>query len=194
MRVQAVSSEGDVIELHAFAVRNLSLGSQHPRGLDYYLVAFAVHPTLLLRAVDDGGNTIGALLASVENDHVLIGELVVAEAARGQGIGSALLSAVEDHARTLGQESILLGAIEEAEGFYVRRSGYEPRFFIQVDGEDSCLRMRELADAANVPVLWRECVGNQAKAILATAGVDKALQARMEAAGAHTQYLFRKSL
>ncbi len=54
-----------------------------------------------------------------------IGRMAVAEAARGRGIGAAVLTCLEDRARARGLPAVELHAQVHATGFY-DRAGYQP--------------------------------------------------------------------
>ncbi len=47
-----------------------------------------------------------------------IGRIAVIKSRRGQGLGRMIVEAAENHARTLGGKSILIGAQTQAQGFY----------------------------------------------------------------------------
>jgi predicted N-acetyltransferase YhbS len=52
----------------------------------------------------------GCVLGSIEDDHVLIGPVAVAEGARRRGVGRAMIQEIEAQARELGQGTLILGA------------------------------------------------------------------------------------
>lgn len=52
---------------------------------------------VILKATDDNGNIIGSVRAFCENGSVYIGKLIVHPNLQRQGIGTALLSAIEAH-------------------------------------------------------------------------------------------------
>jgi GNAT superfamily N-acetyltransferase len=64
-----------------------------------------------------------------EPDILQMEGLCVSEQARGQGLGTALLTAIKDHARERGDRAVRLDVIDtnpRAEALY-RREGFEPR-------------------------------------------------------------------
>ena len=75
--------------------------------------------TELVAEVD--GNVVGYLLCVIESAqayvherfsrHAYIAELVIAEAARGRGLGQALIAAAEDFARASDMRSIFIGVL-----------------------------------------------------------------------------------
>lgn len=88
--------------------------------------AFCGFVTVLVRVVsedpDDGGL-----------EYALVSDLFVAEAFRGLGVGRALLSAAEDHARENGAEWLRVGVIADnrpARALY-ESSGFEPWYVEQ---------------------------------------------------------------
>jgi GNAT superfamily N-acetyltransferase len=185
-------TQDELTEAYDFVHKILS-GSGTIRDLEFYKQELSKHPQLMLQAKEVGGLA-GVLLASVESDHVLIGELAVSEEYRGKGVGSKLLQQLEANARSMGQKTILLGAVEDAETFYLK-NGYGPELFMQFSGQDSRERLEQALKGVKEPVLWKDFSGDVAKVVLQTKSIDKALQARFRAGlGVHTQYLFKKSL
>lgn len=92
-------------ELHAalaFAQRLLGFSADHRGGfVDYYLSRYLRHPEYgqLQSIAEEQGTIHAVVLGSVQDDHILIGEVAVAEAYRGQGIASRLLKMVEQQSR-----------------------------------------------------------------------------------------------
>lgn len=84
----------------------------------------------LVLIADDGGAAVGYLVASLRptlianGPEVWVGELVVDEAARGRGIGTALTHAAEEWAVGLGARQVTL-ATSRAQPFY-ETLGYRP--------------------------------------------------------------------
>ena len=66
------------------------------------------------------------------DDRAKFGRLVVARAARGRGIGAALLAEAERRARTMGCERMVLAAQTSAMGLY-ERAGYTARGEVYLD-------------------------------------------------------------
>ena len=173
---------------HAF-----DLDDQHPRNLAFYTEILHDTPSLLLIAEDDGEQC-GVLMASVEGDHVLVGEVLVAPAYRGQGIGSTLLATLEHNVRQLGQHRLLLGSAAGAEAFYVR-NGFVALLFIAVEAQHHALLDHLLrTDLAAYPLQWRAYTNDESKAIIAIGAFDPVLQGNVEQllSGGTTQYLFTK--
>ncbi|MEV0095668.1 GNAT family N-acetyltransferase [Streptomyces sp. NPDC050738] len=79
----------------------------------------------------DGPLGTGRLLSGIEEDGVgSLGRLAVAKAARGLGVGVALVRAIEDAARERGFTAVDLHAQTHALGFYERLgyAAYGPEF------------------------------------------------------------------
>ena len=73
---------------------------------------------------DERGELLGGLAATRDLDCVTVDYLFVAEGARGQGRGAALLDRAEDEARRRGARRMLLNTFSfQAPGFYDRQ-GY----------------------------------------------------------------------
>lgn len=112
----------------AFAQRLLGLANDHRGGFfDYYLSRYLGHAEHgRLQAVAEAEEEIhGTVLGSIQGNHVLIGEVAVDLAYRGQGIGSRLLALVEPYPRRFGYHRFLLGSALDAQGFYLK-NGYTP--------------------------------------------------------------------
>jgi predicted GNAT family N-acyltransferase len=80
----------------------------------------------------DGGRIVGTCRLVDAHDRATFGRLVVARAARGAGIGSALLGEAERRARALGRERMVLAAQTAALGLY-ERAGYTARGEVFLD-------------------------------------------------------------
>jgi predicted GNAT family N-acyltransferase len=80
----------------------------------------AVH----LVAVEDGA-VLGTCRLLLEDSTIKLGRMAVARAARGQGLGRALLDEADVQSHALGAERIALAAQLTAQSMY-ERAGYEP--------------------------------------------------------------------
>jgi GNAT superfamily N-acetyltransferase len=163
------------------------------RTLEQYGEVFRLTPGLIQVAELDG-EIIGGLLGLIESDHVLVGEMAVQPAHRLQGIGRRLLAAVEVETPRVGLSTVMLGASEDAEPFYLR-CGYKPLLFIYAALEQEAVDLDALL--RGFPVVWREESQQAVKAIIDQGWLDKDLQNRLEArlpAGSSTQFLFIKHL
>lgn len=80
----------------------------------------------------DGDRLVGTCRVVRDGDRAKFGRLVVARAARGSGIGSALLGEAERHARAAGATRMVLAAQTSAVGLY-ERAGYSARGEVFLD-------------------------------------------------------------
>lgn len=191
MTIHSITNDG-LPKAYDFT-RKILDGDNAPRDLGFYKQELNRNPQLMLQA-DEDGIIAGVLLASVEGDHVLIGELAVSEEYQGKGVGSALLKALEAAASDIGQKTVLLGAYQDAEVFYLK-NGYQPELFVQFSGQNCRERLNHVLKDIKEPILWRDSSGGTAKVILQTKSIDKVLQAKFQAEpGVHAQYLFKKTL
>lgn len=76
--------------------------------------------------VVDGGRVVGAVRAIADGEMLLIGRLCTAPDAQGEGIGSALLAAVEERGRAAGcrEAELFTGSRSEANLRLYERDGY----------------------------------------------------------------------
>ena len=94
--VQTIQTLDQLKQVWSFAISILDL----PTGkhtLQYYTEQLPKTPTLLVFAEQDD-RICGCVLASIEDDHVLVGPVAVAEDWRRMGIGSAMMREVETRA------------------------------------------------------------------------------------------------
>jgi predicted GNAT family N-acyltransferase len=82
-------------------------------------------------ALEDG-ELVGTCRVLQAGSQAKFGRLVVARAARGQGIGAALLAAAERRAREMGCNQMVLAAQTSAMGIY-ERAGYTARGKVFLD-------------------------------------------------------------
>jgi len=160
--------------------------------LQYYTEQFARTPQLLIFAERDG-RICGCILASVEEDHILVGPVAVAEDSRRMGIGSAMMKEVETRAKEMGQNTLILGALEEAEPFYLS-CGFQPNLFIQLPEPDSIERLKSLNEGYEG--VWEAGQNGWSRLMLRTPQINKSLQREYEAEfpDCFTQYIFIKHL
>lgn len=173
--VKTVQTLGKLQQAWFFAVPILDL----PTGkhtLRYYTEQLAKTPSLLIVA-ERNGRTCGSVLASIEEDHVLVGPVAVAEDSRRMGIGSAMMREVEARAKDLDQDTLVLGAVEEAEPFYLS-CGFQPNLFIQLPEPNLVERLESLNERYDV--IWRAEQEGWSKLMLHTPEIDKGLQRRYE--------------
>lgn len=189
--IRAISGLDELKDVYAFATPILAL----PSGihtLEYYAEQLAKTPQLSVVAEQDG-RICGCILASVEGDHVLVGPVAVAADSRGKGIGSAMMREIEQQAKEIGQDTLVLGALEGTETFYLG-CGFQPNLFIQAPEPDSGERLRSLNQ--RYEVIWESQQDGWSKLLLRTPVIDKDLQREYQRRfpACSTQYVFVKHI
>lgn len=190
--VKTIENLAELQAVYAFAVSVLGAIEDSVHTLAYYQGQLRQTPTLLVTA-ERQGKVIGCILASIDQDHVLIGPTAVADTERGLGVGLAMMRRVEEEARKLGQTSLILGSRQAAEGFYLR-CGFLPNLFIQSPGAGRLEQLKQLNVA--YPVVWENQAGEWTRLMLATRLVDRELQSAYakQFPDCHTQYVFIKEI
>lgn len=193
MKIPLVSpnSKIEVQEAYNFVKNILKFSKDHPRSLDFYLNIYQKNPRYIVIAKNEN-EIIGAILSSDENENtLLIGELAVDEKYRKAGVGTRLVKQLEQNSIKLNKKEISLGAQETSENFYLKM-GYTPRLFIQLTGNN---RLDEIKKYIPNRIVWENTGDGFSNVIVETKGIDKKLQKSIsEKTGAHTQYLFIKSV
>lgn len=141
-----------------------------------------------------GGAVVAVVFGRVEDSgEVTVGPVAVDFAFRGRGLGRALLSELEARAARRGVRLLTLGAVESAEGFYLK-CGYTPYLFIQTKPPRTLAKLR--AVNPGYPEARTCDDGTDVRLMLATGKIDKALQRAYDAAfpGCATQTVFMKEL
>ena len=149
-QINTIASLAELDAVYRFAVSVLGAMDGSVHTLAYYREQFTKTPALLVYA-RQGGKITGCVLASIDGDHVLIGPTAVAEDARGRGVGAAMLRRVEREAKNLQQTTLILGSLQEAEGFYLR-CGFRPNLFIQLPQAGQAARLKQIN--RSYPVIW----------------------------------------
>jgi len=133
MRVEvARQADGELVEAMARLLPQLS-ASASPPGVAELMEIVATPSTHLLLARDDGGRIVGtltlALVRTPTGVTAQIEDVVVDDAARGQGIGEALTREAVRLAELGGARSVDLTSRPEREAAnrLYRRLGFEPR-------------------------------------------------------------------
>ncbi len=179
-------------QVYAFAVAVLGLPTAK-HTLEYYTQQLAIAPTLLIY-VRYEGRIIGCMMGSIEDDHVLVGPVAVAESYRGRGIGKAMVKELEARSKQLGHHTLILGAAEEAEPFYLK-CGFDAHLFVQLPEPARLNQLKALNP--HYPVAWEAKDDNGwSKLMLRTPKIDKSLQERYERAfpSCATQTVFIKNI
>ncbi len=189
--VKMVQTLEQLAQVYAFATPILDLPSPN-HSLQDYVPHLTKMPQLLVYAERDN-RICGCILARIDEDHVLVGPVAVAEDSRRRGIGSAMMRQLEANAKELGQDSLLLGAREEAAPFYVS-CGFQPHLFIQLHEPDSLARLQALNEGYEIA--WQSEENGKSKLMLRMARVDKDLQHKYEQTfpNCYTQYVFIKNI
>ncbi len=160
VQVRSIRSLEELRTAIAFAQRAFGLLDRHRGGFfDYYASRFAQHSDLMVMAETES-ERLGIALGSIQGDHILLGEVAVTAAYRGRGIGSRLLALVEQHARLLGYQRLLLGTAD-AQDFYLK-NGYAPLLWLHVeDSGVSQLEQALQAELRNYPLIWKPAIWRQ---------------------------------
>lgn len=193
--IECINTIKDLEEAYGFVDKYLLNSDQHPRSLNWYTAKLSEHPELMLKVTSDNV-LIGVLLGSVEDDHILIGELVVHPNFRGKKIGSKLIETLEQNSRNTKAKTFLLAAREGAENFYLKQ-GYTPKLFLQVQSEMAQDTLDNFVKTipGTYHVSWREDKDGTSKAVIETQTIDKTLQQKADILpNTHTQYLFSKTI
>jgi GNAT superfamily N-acetyltransferase len=190
--VRTVESEEDLKRAYAFAVSVLGDPHETIHTQAYYLGVFQNTPGLLVYA-EHGNQVIGSTFGSLDGDHVLVGMVAVAPSARRMGVGAALFQRLEVEASRLGQTTLLLGARQEAESFYLS-CGFLPNLFIQLPEAGRLADLKGLNPG--YPVAWEADEGGWSKLMLAVPQIDRDLQNEYERRfpACFTQYVFIKQI
>ena len=189
--VQTIQTLDQLQQVWSFAAPILGLpAGKHT--LQYYTEQLAETPTLLVFAKRDN-KICGCILSGIEDEHVLVGPVAVAKDSRRRGIGSAMMEEVETRARELGQNTLILGALEEAEPFYLS-CGFQPHLFIQLPEPDSVGRLETLKE--RYEIVWKAEQEGWSKLMLRTPKIDKRLQEKYGQMfpNSYTQYVFIKRI
>lgn len=100
---------------------------------------------------------------------------------------------MEAKAKKLGQTTLILGALREAESFYAH-CGYRSNLFIQLPEAGRGEKLKQLNQ--KYPVIWESNEGKWTRLMLATLQVDRELQAAYEQQFPeyNMQYVFIKEI
>jgi len=198
VQVRPIRSLEELRTAIAFAQHAFGLSDRHRGGFfDYYTSRFAQQSDLMVMAEAES-EMLGIALGSIQGDHILLGEVAVAAAYQRRGIGSRMLALVEQHARRLGYQRLLLGTAD-AQDFYLK-NGYVPLLWLHVeDSGVSQLEQALQAELRNYPLIWKPAIWRQGdrqgfQLALQTPVPDEALCRRIEQAVPTCQgeYLFAK--
>lgn len=189
--IKIVETPERLKEVFSFATAILG-PIEEPHTLERYLEQLVNAGQLLVYAVKDG-RICGCILASVDGDHILVGPVAVAENARRLGIGSAMMAKIETEAKNMGQTTLILGAREQAEPFYLS-CGFQPNLFIQVPRPNLLGELKSLN--RTYEIAWKMEQESESKLMLRTPVIDKPLQHQYDQSfpDCSTQYVFIKKI
>lgn len=179
-------------QVWSFAASVLPMITAGNHTLPYYAVQFTKTPELLVVA-ERSGRVCGCILASVDNDHVLVGPVAVASDSRRMGVGAAMMRELEVQAAQIGQRTLILGSLEDVESFYLS-CGFQPNLFIQLPEPKGVERLK--AVNAGYAAIWAAEQEGWSRLMLRTPRIDKLLEAkyRQQFPSCSTQYVFIKHL
>ena len=189
--IGSVQTSDQLQRVWSFAASILRLPAG-PHTLEHYLAKLAETPQLLVFAEREN-RICGCVLASIEGDHVLVGPVAVAEDSRRMGIGTVMMQELEEQAKGMGQHTLILGAVEDAEAFYLS-CGFQPNLFIQSPGLNAGDQLQSLNVEYEVIGSWQQ--DGWSSLMLRTPTIDKCLQREYERRfpDCATQYVFMKHL
>ena len=160
--------------------------------MGYYTEQLSKNPQLMVFG-ESAGQVCGCILASVDDDHVLVGPVAVAADMRRTSVGTSMMEKVEVEAKQMGQNTLILGSLEDAEPFYLSL-GFQPNLFIQLPEPDSAERLRSLNEGYDI--VGEPPQEGWSKLMLRTPEIDKPLQRKYEKAfpTCYTQYVLIKQI
>jgi GNAT superfamily N-acetyltransferase len=191
--IKTITSEEELAHVLAFcdgifADRSTPLSATHPWS-DY----FQQTPELFVYAENDE-RIIGCVFGYRDTSNsITLGSVAVDPQYRRQGIAGDLLEEVENRARQLQYQSVVLGSVLEAEPFYLS-CGYQPYLFVQAWSPTTLADLQALN--MQYGVSWAHEADGWARLMLVTPEIDHVLQSRYDARfpGCSTQTIFIKQL
>jgi len=135
---------------------------------------------------------VGVVFGYVEkNSSITIAPVASDEWYWHRGIASSLLAELEKRVLARGHHFIVIGALEAAEGFYLK-CGYTPHLFIQSRPPLTLENLRLLNDRYDEA--WSYDDGTDIRLCIATKGIDRELQRKYDETfpDCSTQTLFTK--
>jgi DNA-binding CsgD family transcriptional regulator/N-acetylglutamate synthase-like GNAT family acetyltransferase len=189
--LKAIKNLDELKQVYEFAVAVLGLPTAK-HTLAYYTQQFEIAPQLLIYTVREG-RIIGCALASIEDDHILVGPVAVAQSYRNVGIGTSMLREVETQAKALGHNTFILGSAEEAEGFYLK-CGFNAHLFVQYPESAYLAQLKSLNK--QYAAVWEAQTDGWTRLMLRTPTIDKSLQQQYESQfpNCSTQTIFIKEV
>jgi len=198
MEIRSIATIGELSAAIAFfeqvfhTHRQLFSDENSPYAYAAWEPRFLEDPSLLVTAFDSG-SIVGTAWGRGDNASVTVGPVAVAGEYRGQGIGFSLLHELENRCLKLGIGFLCLGALEEAEEFYLK-CGYQPNLLIQAKKPVTLDELRR--ENAVYAEEWTFEDEVDVRLCLRTPAIDKQLQRHYNESfpGCSTQTFFVKSL
>jgi GNAT superfamily N-acetyltransferase len=170
--IRNVSSEEDLVRAIDFG-NSIFEGDNPTLSYEKWLPHFLATPDLLIY-VEDKGQILGTVFGRIgdNKDNITLGMVAVSPGHRRCGIGSALMKAIEVRALRHDFTTILLGAKQDAEPFYLK-CGYTPFLFIQAPN----ITLDELRSLnISYPEAWSYEGDGWARLMITTPVIDRVLQ------------------
>lgn len=193
-RIKNVTTEKELDKALAF-YRQMFADLQHMETLEYsknkWLECMKSYSDLMLFAEADG-EVVGIVFGRIEaNGNVTIEPVATAPDFRKQGLAREMMFLLEISALANGVHTLALGAVQSAEGFYIK-CGFTPFLFIQTTPPHSLEAMQALN--TKYREVWSYDDGIDIRLMLETGGIDRELQHAYDMAfpGCSTQTVFIK--
>ena len=158
---------------------------------EYWLAHMPNSASFMLYAEQEN-EIVGVVFGYVEsNNSITVGMVASGERYQHYGIASSLLAELEKRVKARGHHFIVLGALESAEGFYLK-CGYIPNLFVQAKLPLTLEKLRSLNDRYDEA--WSYNDGTDIRLCIRTKGIDRELQYKYDKAfpECSTQTLFTK--
>jgi GNAT superfamily N-acetyltransferase len=192
--IKHVTGESDLDRIIAFAEGIFKVGGGFDSSnysKDAWMARIEAYAEFILYAESDG-EVVGIAFGHVdENNNITVGPVASDERYRHCGIASSLLAELEKRVLAKGYHLLALGALEPAEGFYLK-CGYTPFLLVQASHPLSLADLRSLNDRYDEA--WSYDDGTDIRLCILTKGIDRELQHKYDAAfpGCSTQTMFTK--
>ncbi|MGE5579260.1 MAG: GNAT family N-acetyltransferase [Bacillota bacterium] len=194
--IKNVITEQELDRALAFE-RSIFGDSQHMKLAEYskenWLRRMTSFSDLMLYA-EANGEVVAIAFGRVEaGGNITVGPVATAPGFRKQGLASEMLALLETRARERGVCNLTLGAVQGAEGFYIK-CGYTPFLFVQTKPPHTLDALRALN--TKYREVWNYDNGTDIRLMIETNRIDRELQHAYDAAfpGCSTQTVFMKSI
>jgi len=194
--IKHITTEKELDVVLAFEKRMFA-NSQHINTGEYsrekWVERMKDYSDLLLYA-EANGEVSAMVFGRIEtNGGVTVGPVASDPQYRKRGMARALMQEIEKRAHIRGIHLLTLGAVESAEGFYLK-CGYIPLLFIQTKPPHTLEALRVFNTKYHEA--WSYDDGADIRLMLATNGIDRELQHKYDKAfpGCSTQTVFTKNI